>query len=175
MNPDAAALAMRDPLFVAPSVPGLIVDAPIGVQLAIAALLVALVWSAVVIVRKLIQFSKARKEADKFEKVFWSGQALDELYQALSQRQNGGMASLFVAALREWKRSTEGENGQPAPRPTTGVQALVEGRINVLKGKFGPNLSTTDKKAAWDAICHLQPDLEKECGLLANWPVKCKC
>lgn len=131
MNPEDAALAVGDPSFVPPSVPGLILDAPLGVQLAIAVLLVALVWSLVVIVRKLIQFSKARKEADKFEKVFWSGQALDELYQALSQRRNGGMASLFVAAMREWKRSMEGENGQPTSGPTTGVQGRIERVANV--------------------------------------------
>ena len=131
MNPDDAALTVGDPSFVSLSVPGLIIDAPLGVQLAIAVLLVALVSSAVVIVRKLIQFSDARKEADKFEKVFWSGQALDELYQALSQHRNGGMASLFVAAMREWKRSTEGENGQPTPRPMTGVQGRIEAVTNV--------------------------------------------
>jgi biopolymer transport protein TolQ len=131
MNPDDAALTVGDPSFVSLSVPGLIIDAPLGVQLAIAVLLVALVSSTVVIVRKLIQFSNARKEADKFEKVFWSGQALDELYQALSQHRNGGMASLFVAAMREWKRSTEGENGQPTPRPMTGVQGRIEAVTNV--------------------------------------------
>lgn len=130
MNPDAA-LAVGDTSFAAPSVLGLILDAPFGVQLAIAALLIALVWSVTMIVRKLIQFARARKEADKFEKVFWSGQALDELYQALSQRRNGGMASLFVVAMREWKRSTETENGQPAARPMTGVQDRIDTVTNV--------------------------------------------
>lgn len=136
MNPDDAALAMRDPSmgdpsFGSPSVLGMMLDAPIGVQLAIAVLLIALIWSLVVIVRKLIQFSAARKEADKFEKVFWSGQALDELYQALAQRRNGGMAALFVVAMREWKRSTESENGQPVPRPMAGVHGRIETVTNV--------------------------------------------
>ena len=131
MNPDDAALALGDSSMVAPSVPELLLDAPFGVQLAVAALLAALVWSLAVIVRKLIQFTRARKEADKFEKVFWSGQALDELYQALSQRRNGGLAALFVVAMREWKRSTEGENGQPAARPMTGVQDRIEAVTNV--------------------------------------------
>jgi len=135
MNPDDAALALADPSFVAPSVPSLVFGAPIGVQLSILVLLVALIWSVIVIVRKLIQFAKARKEADKFEKVFWSGQALDELYQALSQRRNGGLASLFVAAMREWKRSTEGENGQPAARPLSGAQARIENVTNVATSR----------------------------------------
>ncbi|MDJ0513320.1 MAG: MotA/TolQ/ExbB proton channel family protein [Methyloceanibacter sp.] len=140
MNPDDAALALGEPSMVAPSVPGLILDAPYGVQFAIAALLIALIWSLVEIVRKLIQLEKARKEADKFEKVFWSGQALDELYQALSQRRNGGLASVFVVAMREWKRSTENENGQPAARPMPGVQGRIEAVANVALSRDAEGL-----------------------------------
>lgn len=126
MNPNDAAYATADTAIASPSVLALIFDAPLVVQLVVAVLLIALVWSGVVIVQKLFQFGKARKEADKFEKVFWSGQALDELYQALSQRRNGGMAALFVVAMREWKRSTESENGASEARPMTGVQDRVE-------------------------------------------------
>jgi biopolymer transport protein TolQ len=39
--------------------------------------------------------------------VFWSGHSLVELYQALNQRRNTGMAALFVAGMREWMRSSE--------------------------------------------------------------------
>ena len=49
---------------------------------------------------------------DRFEKVFWSGQSLEELYRSLQGRANSAMAALFVAAMREWKRSHEG--GKPA-------------------------------------------------------------
>jgi len=44
--------------------------------------------------------------------VFWSGQSLEDLYRALSARPTDSMAALFVAAMREWKRSFEGP--QPA-------------------------------------------------------------
>jgi biopolymer transport protein TolQ len=40
--------------------------------------------------------------------VFWSGQSLEELYRNLESRPATGLASLFVAAMREWKRSFEG-------------------------------------------------------------------
>lgn len=151
MNPDDA-FAVGDPSLVTLSVPGLLLDGPLGVQLAVFALAVAFVWSLVVIVRKLIQFAKARKEADKFEKVFWSGQALDELYQALSQRRNSGMAALFVVAMREWKRSTEGEQGAPAARPMTGVRGRVESVTNVALSRdleaLGRSLSVLPAIAA---------------------------
>jgi biopolymer transport protein TolQ len=39
--------------------------------------------------------------------VFWSGQSLEELYRSLMSRPNQGLAAVFVAAMREWKRSHE--------------------------------------------------------------------
>jgi len=63
--------------------------------------------------------------------VFWSGQSLDELYNALNARRNSGMAALFVAAMREWKRSTEREAGERATRPMPGVQLRVEKVMDV--------------------------------------------
>ena len=41
----------------------------------------------------------------QFETVFWSGQSLDQLYQQVSTRDVHGIAALFVAAMREWKRT----------------------------------------------------------------------
>ncbi|HML92887.1 MotA/TolQ/ExbB proton channel family protein [Methyloceanibacter sp.] len=127
MNPDDAGAFSN----AVPSVLTLFLDAPLLVQLVIVVMLAALVWSLVVIAEKTFQYAKARREADKFEQVFWSGQALDELYQALSQRRNVGMAALFVAAMREWKRSTEGENRTPSMRPVTGVQGRVDKVMDV--------------------------------------------
>ena len=106
-------------------------DAHIVVKLVIIGLLAASVWSWAIIFEKFFLFAKTRKEADKFEQVFWSGQSLDELYQALAQRRNTGMAALFVAAMREWKRSTERESGERASRPMPGLQLRVEKVMDV--------------------------------------------
>jgi biopolymer transport protein TolQ len=122
MNPDVA---------VDLSIWELFKNAHIVVQLVIVGLLAASVWSWAIIIEKLFLFAKARKETDKFEQVFWSGQSLDELYQALAQRRNVGMAALFVAAMREWKRSTERESGEAATRPMPGVQLRVEKVMDV--------------------------------------------
>src|SRR4026207_1116516 len=100
--------------------------AHIVVKLVILGLLLASVWSWAIILEKLFLYAKTRKETDKFEQVFWSGQSLEELYNALAQRRNTGMAALFVAAMREWKRSTEGERCGTTGRPRPGVQLRVE-------------------------------------------------
>ena len=122
MNPDIA---------VDLSIWALFKNAHIVVQLVIVGLLAASVWSWAIIIEKLFLFAKTRKEADKFEQVFWSGQSLDELYQALAQRRNAGMAALFVAAMREWKRSTERETGDRPMKPMPGVQHRIEKVMDV--------------------------------------------
>ena len=71
-------------------------------------LILASVWSWAIIIEKLFAFRRARIESDKFEQAFWSGQSLDELYNGLARGPTITMAALFVAAMREWKRSVEG-------------------------------------------------------------------
>ncbi|MGL4442159.1 MAG: protein TolQ [Alsobacter sp.] len=73
-------------------------------------LLAASVWCWAIIIDKTLLFSRSRKSMDKFEEVFWSGQSLEELYRMLNDRQTTSMASVFVAAMREWKRSFEGSS-----------------------------------------------------------------
>ncbi len=58
--------------------------------------------------------------------MFWSGQSLDELYTGLSRAKPITMAALFVAAMREWKRSVEGNI-----RALGGIQLRVEKVMDV--------------------------------------------
>ncbi len=109
----------------------LFLNAHIVVKIVIIGLLAASIWSWAIIFEKFFLFAKTRKETDKFEQVFWSGQSLDELYTALAQRRNTGMAALFVAAMREWKRSTEREGSDRGARPMPGLQLRVEKVMDV--------------------------------------------
>ena len=63
---------------------------------------------------------------DRFEQAFWSGQSLEELYRSLSARPAHSMAALFVAAMREWKRSFEGQ-----ARSFAGLQTRIEKVMDV--------------------------------------------
>jgi biopolymer transport protein TolQ len=78
------------------------------VKLVMIGLLFASVWCWAIIVDKTLLFARTRRAMDHFEDVFWSGQSLEELYRSLAQGQPTGMAAVFVAAMREWKRSFEG-------------------------------------------------------------------
>lgn len=91
---------------------GLFWQAHFVVKLVMLGLLGASVWSWAIIVDKTLLFMRTRRQMDRFEEVFWSGQSLEELYRSLASRPVSGMAALFVAAMREWKRSFEGSGRQ---------------------------------------------------------------
>lgn len=77
------------------------------VKLVMLGLLGASVWTWAIIIDKTLAFNRMRASLNRFEEVFWSGQSLEELYRSLSERKTSGMGSIFVAAMREWKKSFE--------------------------------------------------------------------
>lgn len=108
------------------SMMGLFIEAHIVVQLVMLGLLLASVWSWAIIAEKMILFRRTRRQTDAFEQVFWSGQSLEDLYQGFNQKQNQSMSALFVAAMREWKRSVE-----TGTKLLPGLQMRVEKVLDV--------------------------------------------
>ena len=84
-------------------------------------LLAASVWTWAIIFEKFVVYRKVRASLDRFEQVFWSGQSLEDLYRTLSERKTTGMGSIFVAAMREWKKSFE--KGAKSP---IGLQTRID-------------------------------------------------
>ncbi|MBI2256966.1 MAG: protein TolQ [Proteobacteria bacterium] len=68
-------------------------------------LLAASIWSWAIIFDKIIRLRRLREQARQFEEAFWSGGSLEELYDRISNRPTDPMSSIFVAAMREWRRS----------------------------------------------------------------------
>ncbi len=108
----------------------LFLQAHIVVQAVMVGLILASVWAWAIIIEKLASFGRARREAEEFERIFWSGQSLDELYLALSQKRTTFMSALFVAAMREWRRSIEG-----GTRPLPGALMRIERVMQVTIGR----------------------------------------
>jgi len=107
MNPaDIASGALAAPTEV--SLWGMFWSAHFVVKLVMLGLLSASVWCWAIIINKTMLFSRVTRAMDQFEEAFWSGNSLEELYTRLSASPTTGMASLFVAAMREWKRSFSG-------------------------------------------------------------------
>ena len=70
-------------------------------------LIFASVWSWGIVFEKWIRFGRVNRQADAFERLFWSGKSLDEIFDEVSARPSNPLALLFVAAMREWKRSSD--------------------------------------------------------------------
>jgi biopolymer transport protein TolQ len=125
MNPtDVAQSAL--PLTADLSIWGLFWSAHIVVKIVMIGLLVASVWVWAIVVDKTLLYMRTRKAMDRFEQTFWSGQSLEELYRTQSARPAHSMAALFVAAMREWKRSFEGTS-----RAIGGLQMRIEKVMDV--------------------------------------------
>jgi biopolymer transport protein TolQ len=101
-------------------------SAHIVVKLVMVGLLAASIWCWAIIVNKALLFARTRKSMDRFEQVFWSGSSLEELYTTLADRPTTAMSTLFVAAMREWKRSF-----QHAHASFMGLQARIEKVLDV--------------------------------------------
>jgi biopolymer transport protein TolQ len=101
--------------------------AHIVVKAVMLGLLAASVWCWAIIIDKTLLFARMRRSMDRFEENFWSGNSLEELYNKLSERPQTGMATLFVAAMREWKRSFQ----SGASASFMGLQARIEKVLDV--------------------------------------------
>src|SRR5258705_10340163 len=89
-------------------------------------LLICSVWVWAIAIDKTFLFARMRRAMDRFEQAFWSGQSLEERDKTLSARPTHSMAALFVAAMREWKRSLESQ-----ARPFAGLQMRIEKVMDV--------------------------------------------
>jgi biopolymer transport protein TolQ len=126
MPEDAVTEVLLAPDVVELSLLALFMQAHIVVKAVIVGLLLASVWSWAIIVNKVLLYSRTRRAMDRFEKVFWSGQSLEELYRSLSGRTPSSMAAVFVAAMREWKRSFEA-----GARSPLGLQTRIDKVLDV--------------------------------------------
>ena len=96
-------------------------QAGLVVKLVMIGLIFASVWTWAIIIDKVIAYGRMRAALNRFEQVFWSGQSLEELYRTLSDRKTTGMGSIFVAAMREWKKSFE-----KGARTPMGLQTRID-------------------------------------------------
>jgi biopolymer transport protein TolQ len=111
------------------SVVSLFLKADPIVKAVFALLLLASLWSWAIIINKWLTLFALRRRADKFEKTFWSGLSLDELYQQFSQRADHPMAAIFVSALREWRRAFEA--GPPREALLPGIKDRIDKAMSV--------------------------------------------
>lgn len=86
------------------SILGLIAGADIVVKFVLLILLAASIFSWAIIIDKSLLFRKISSQIEKFERIFWSGQLLDQLYERIRHHADHPLAIVFVAAMDQWSK-----------------------------------------------------------------------
>ncbi|MGB8275482.1 MAG: protein TolQ [Alphaproteobacteria bacterium] len=102
---DTAALAGSTDAY-SLSIWALFLRADIVVKAVILALFLASFWSWAIIFEKVMRMRRLNALTADFEDSFWSGGSLDDLYDRIGAHPQHPMATVFAAAMREWRRST---------------------------------------------------------------------
>jgi biopolymer transport protein TolQ len=96
------------------------------VKIVMLMLIFASFWGWAIIIQKFINFRLARRDAEMFDRAFWSGEPLDELYERIGATPAGTPETVFVAAMSEWHRSHRSDGAMIA-----GAQARIDRSMDV--------------------------------------------
>lgn len=100
--------------------------ATLTVKLVMIILLIMSVWSWAIIIQKHIAFKLARREASIFDRAFWSGEPLDELFEKTGSQPDGPSEKIFAAGMMEWRRSHRQDG-----RLIAGAQSRIDRAMDV--------------------------------------------
>lgn len=103
--------------------------ASMTVKIVMGILIFGSVWSWAIAIQKLIRFRIVRFQFRKFEKIFWSGKPLDELYDLLVKQSKGPMNKVFLSGMEEWERSHR-DNGEIIPGSTFRIERMMDLHIS---------------------------------------------
>lgn len=68
-------------------------------------------YSWAIIIQKLLAFGAARSEAARFDRSFWSGEPLDDLFDRIGEAPRSASERIFAAGMGEWRRSHRDDGG----------------------------------------------------------------
>jgi biopolymer transport protein TolQ len=111
------------------SVLALITGASVLVQIVMLLLLLASIFSWYYIFLKIFTFQRATKLADRFEKDFWSGADLNELFQRSvnSRGASGGQERIFEAGFREFTKLR---------KPGADIRTVMDGTRRAMRATY---------------------------------------
>jgi len=104
--------------------------ATLTVKIVMMLLVVASFWSWSIIIQKLISFGRARAQAARFDGSFWSGDPLEDLFDAIGPTPTSPGEKVFFAGMVEWRRSHRDDGGLIA-----GAQARIDRSMDVAIAK----------------------------------------
>ena len=120
------------------SIVSLVLHASFVVQLVMAILLAISVASWAAIIRKLTAIQRIQSLNEAFERDFWSGTSLNELFAAASQnaKMAGPMERIFASGMREYQKLRE--------RRISDSGLLMDGARRAMRASFQREMDTIE-------------------------------
>lgn len=81
----------------------LLLQGDVVIKLISVLLIFSSIWSWTIVFDKIVKFRMLTKRSKDFEKLFWSGQMLEDIYAKIRNNANHPVAMIFVAAMQEWE------------------------------------------------------------------------
>ena len=107
----------------------LVTQASLVVQLVMAGLMIASLASWTVIFSKLFGLARIRRANEGFEREFWAGKNINELYADAAKRADGSpMERIFASGMREFLKLRE--------RRVTDAGSLLDGARRAMRASF---------------------------------------
>jgi biopolymer transport protein TolQ len=125
------------------SIVQLLLHASWVVQAVVALLILGSIASWAVIFRKLFALKRVVGLNDEFERSFWSGASLNDLYAAANQnaRTGGPMERIFANGMREYQKLRE--------RRITDPGALLDGARRAMRASFQREMDVIESNLAF--------------------------
>jgi biopolymer transport protein TolQ len=110
--------------------------ATLTVKVVMIMLMVMSFWSWAITIQKHLMYRAARREAEVFDRSFWSGEPLDELFEKIGPQAEGASEKVFAAGMLEWRRSHRQDGALIA-----GAQARIDRAMNVAISRESERLN----------------------------------
>jgi biopolymer transport protein TolQ len=116
----------------------LVLNASFVVQAVMLLLVVVSVASWAAIFRKLFALNKVASLNDEFERDFWSGTSLNELFQSAAQnaKHSGPMERIFASGMREYQKLRE--------RRIVDTSTLMDGARRAMRASYQREMDTVE-------------------------------
>ncbi len=121
----------------------LVWNASFVVQAVMALLMVVSIVSWAAIFRKLIALGKIKSLNEEFERDFWSGTSLNELFQSAAQnaKHSGPMERIFASGMREYQKLRE--------RRIADASTLMDGARRAMRASFQRELDVVESNLSF--------------------------
>ncbi len=125
------------------SIVSLVLHASFVVQLVMAILLAISVASWAAIIRKLTAIKRIQSLNEEFEREFWSGTSLNELFAAASQNAKlaGPMERIFASGMREYQKLRE--------RRIADAGTLLDGARRAMRASFQREMDAAESQLSF--------------------------